>query len=181
MLIVTRMRRLALIIVLTLLFVPAAWAQSSAVGISIGSGESLKDGLDFSFGDTVYQLYYETSFGGGTSFRVQYGTFDTTAMIPTIEGELIPENSSIEFIDLIGRYEFDEVYGQSSVFGGLGLYRNETATLDDEKDWGLVLGVDGTFPVSRRFALTAEIAYHWADFEQNLSVIVVSGGVKIRF
>jgi hypothetical protein len=41
--------------------------------------------------------------------------------------------------------------------------------------------VNGTFPVTRRFALTGEIAYHWADFDQNLSILVASAGFKVRF
>jgi len=170
-------RRTILPALLAVLLPICAHAQSSAIGVTVGSGESLEDGLDFEFGDTVVQLYYETSFGGGTSFRLQYGTFDTQVRPDEAE----PLDASIEYVDLIGQYEFDEVYGQSALFAGLGLYRNDVEGLASEKDWGLVLGVNGTFPVSRRFALLGEIAYHWADFDQNLSILVVSGGVKIRF
>jgi len=175
------MKRRTLLAALLALALPiCAQAQSSAIGVSVGSGESLKDGLDFSFGDTVVQLYYETTFGAGTSFRVQYGTLDTQVDVDGDDATPLLD-SSIEFVDLIGQYEFDEVYGQSAIFGGLGFYRNEVSGLDDEKSWGAVLGVNGTFPVSRRFALTAEISYHWANFEQDLSILVVSGGAKIRF
>jgi hypothetical protein len=175
------MTRPTILAALLLVLVPVcASAQSSAIGVSVGSGESLEDGLNFEFGDTIVQLYYETTFGVGTTFRVQYGTFDTEVELQG-ETELQTFDSTVEFVNLIGQYEFDEVYGQSALFAGLGLYRNEVEGLDAEKDWGLVLGVNGTFPVTRRFALTAEIAYHWADFEQNLSVLVVSGGAKIRF
>jgi hypothetical protein len=175
------MKRLTLFAALLALMLPVcAHAQSSAIGVSVGSGESLDDGLDFSFGDTVVEIYYETTFGQGTSFRFQYGTFDTQAEVGE-DPDLELLDASVEYINLIGQYEFDEVYGQSAIFGGLGLYRNEIDGFDDEKDWGLVLGVNGTFPVSRRFALTAEIAYHWANFDQNLSILVVSGGAKLRF
>lgn len=174
------MKRLTLLAALvTLLFPVCAAAQSSAFGVTIGSGESLDDGVDFEFGDTVVQLYYETDFGGGTSFRFQYGTFDVEPD-PDDTGNTLPD-SKMQYVNLITQYEFDEIYGQSAIFGGLGLYQNEIDGLDDQKDWGVVLGVNGAFPVSRNFALTAEIAYHWADFDENLSVIIVSGGFKVRF
>jgi len=172
-------RRILYAALLALLIPVCAHAQSSAVGITVGSGESLADGLDFSFGDTVYQIYYETDFGGGTKFRVQYGTFDTQTDPVEVDDPKL--DTSIEYVNLIGQYEFDEVYGQSALFAGLGLYRSETKGFDDEKDWGLVLGVNGTFPISRRLALTGELAYHWADFDNNLSVLVASGGFKVRF
>jgi hypothetical protein len=128
----------------------------------------------------VVQLYYETSFGNGTSLRALYGTFDTQVELAG-EAEPLLVDTSIEYVNLITQYEFDEVYGRSALFGGLGFYRSELTGGGKEEDWGLVLGVNSTFPVSRRLALTAEIAYHWADFEENLSVIVFSGGAKIRF
>lgn len=175
------MKRVTLFATLLAFILPVcAHAQSSAIGVSVGSGESLDDGLDFSFGDTIVEIYYETTFGEGTAFRVQYGTFDTQAEVGD-DPDLQQLDASVEYINLIGQYEFDEVYGRSAIFGGLGLYRNEVDGFDDEKDWGLVLGVNGTFPVTRRFALTAEIAYHWANFDRNLSILVVSGGAKIRF
>lgn len=175
------MRRATLFAAFLAILLPVcAHAQSSAIGVTIGSGESLEDGLQFDLGDTVVQLYYETSFGNGTSFRALYGTFDTEVELP---GEAEPQllDSTIEYVNLIAQYEFDEVYGRSALFGGLGFYRNDISGMDEEKDWGLVLGVNSMFPVSRRLALTAEITYHWADFEENLSVIVFSGGLKVRF
>lgn len=181
MLIVTNMNRRTILATLLVLLLPVcAHAQSSAIGFSIGSGESLDDGLDFTFGDTIVQLYYESTFGDGTTFRFLYGTFDTEYALPgDAEAPLL--DASVEYVNLIGQYEFDEVYGQSALFAGLGMYRNEITGLDSEKDWGLVVGVNATFPVTRRLALTAEIAYHWANFDENLSIIVVSGGAKIRF
>lgn len=181
MLIVTRMNRTRFLVALLVLFLPiSAQAQASAIGVSVGGGESLEDRLDFSLDDTVFQIYYETSFGQGTTFRAQYGTFDTQVEIT--DADVVSKvDSTVEFVNLIGQYEFDEVYGQSAIFGGLGFYRHDIEGFDREKDWGLVVGVNGAFPVTRRFALTAEAAYHWADFEENLSVIVFSVGAKIRF
>jgi hypothetical protein len=181
LLIVTSMKRFILPAVLLAILLPVcAHAQGSAVGVTLGSGESLADGLEFSFGDTVFQAYYETTFGNDTRFRLLYGTFDTDVSVPGDEGPLLL-SSSIEYVNLIGQYDFDEVYGRSALFGGVGLYRNKIDGLDSEKDWGLVVGVNTMFPVTRQFALTAEIAYHWANFEENLSALIVSGGVKIRF
>lgn len=172
-------RRILLAALLALALPICAQAQSSAIGVNIGTGESLDDGLDFNFGDTLFEVYYETTFGVGTSFRFQYGTFDTE--FETEAETPVFLDASVEYINLIGQYEFDEVYGQSALFGGLGLYRNEIDGLEDEKDWGVVLGVNGSFPVTRSLALTAELAYHWADFDQQMSVLIASVGLKVKF
>jgi hypothetical protein len=76
-------------------------------------------------------------------------------------------------------YRFAEPFGYTGLFAGTGIYRQSSGTRQDT-DYGFVGGVNGIFPISRSVGITAEAAYHWANF-YNPKPRFGSVGVGLRF
>lgn len=165
-------RILILIALITLPII--AQAQESSVGLLLGAAENASDGVDLNLKDAVIEAFYEVPLERGTSLRLMYGNVDTEV---TTQG--ITSKGNVEYLDALISYEFDETYGSSS-FGGIGVYRQK-GDIGDESDYGYQVGVNGTFPVTRRFAFMAELAYHWANFEKSTSFLMATGGVRYKF
>jgi hypothetical protein len=150
-------------------------AQTSAVGMSFGIAEPTADGLDFNLKDSTLEIYYQVPLDVGTSLKLKYGTLESDLEIEGTKAE-----GDLQYLDLLVSYEFDETFGKSSFFGGIGMYRQEIGDLD-ESDYGFVIGVNATFPVTRRFALTSELSYHYAHFEADTGFLILTGGLEINF
>lgn len=150
-------------------------AQPSAVGMSFGIAEPTADGLDFNLEDSAIEIYYKVPLDVGTSLKLKYGTLESELEIAGTKDE-----GDLQYLDLLVAYEFDESFGKSSLFAGIGMYRQEIGDLD-ESDYGFAVGVNATFPVSRRFALTSELTYHYAHFEADTGFLILSGGLEINF
>lgn len=152
-----------------------AQAQSSSVGMSFGLAEPTADGLDFNLQDSTLEIYYKVPLDEGTSLKLKYGTLESDLDIRGTKG-----TGDFQYLDLLVAYEFDENYGKSSMFAGIGLYRQEIGQ-QAESDYGFNVGVNALFPVTRRFALTTELSYHYAHFESDTGFLILSGGFDINF
>lgn len=168
---IKRLAAIAFVLVVPVL----AQAQASSVGMSFGIAEPTADGLDFNLEDSALELYYRVPLDVGTSLKIKYGTLESELEIEGTKGE-----GDLQYLDLLVGYEFDETWGKSSVFAGIGMYRQEIDDLD-ESDYGFNAGVNATFPVTRRFALTSELSYHYANFEADTGFLILSGGLEISF
>lgn len=168
------MKRLFALAILVAL--PAvAEAQTSSLGMSFGVAEPTSDGLDFNLKDPVLEVFYRVPLDKGTSVGLKYGTLESD-----LEIEGVKDEGDLQYLDVIVSYEFDETFGRSSMFAGIGLYRQELGDLD-ESDYGFVAGVNATFPVSRRFSLLSELSYHYAHFEADTSFLILTGGFQFNF
>ena len=174
--IVTAMKRpILLTLALTILVPVFAHAQYNSVGLFVGGTQELEDGFDFSIDESALEIFWETKLERGTSLRLQYGAFDTAVVVEGVSG-----SGSLDYLDVVASYEFDEVWGRTAILGGLGVYRQDLGTVDEDA-WGLTLGVNGSFPVTRRFAALTELAYHWADFDENASYFILKAGFRVSF
>jgi hypothetical protein len=150
-------------------------AQTSSVGMNFGIAEPTADGLDFNLEDATLEIFYKVPLDRGTSLKLKYGTLESDLDVEGTKGE-----GDLQYLDLVVAYEFDETFGKSSIFGGLGMYRQEVGDLD-ESDYGFNIGVNATFPVTRRFAFTSDLSYHWANFEADTAFLILTGGFEINF
>ncbi|MGK2857266.1 MAG: hypothetical protein ACSLFQ_08670 [Thermoanaerobaculia bacterium] len=165
-----------LIVLAILVALPAvAEAQTSSLGMSFGIAEPTADGLDFNLKDPALEIFYRVPLDKGTNLTLKYGTLESD-----LEIEGVKDEGDLQYLDLIVSYEFDETFGRSSMFAGLGMYRQELGDLD-ESDYGFVAGVNATFPVSRRFSLLTELSYHYAHFEADTSFLILTGGFQFNF
>lgn len=168
-----------------------AFSQSLEFGAQIGAGEGLEDDFDFDLGQSLREVYVGTELEPGTILKLKAGQY---------EGEVFGSSGDIQYIDATVEYRFSEAFGSSSFFLGPGFYRSRPdeseVAFEGESSYGFTGGVNGIFPVSRRFALTAELAYHWAkvavtdvDEVQNdplatddqYSFVALSGGFRFAF
>lgn len=151
-------------------------AQAFSFGVLIGGGSSLEDGFEFDLGNKVIEVFGGMKLEEATTFRVKYGQVDVDAG---------PAAGEIEYFQALVDYEFDEVFGSTSIFAGPGYYSLEPQGLPDgvadESELGFAAGVAGDFPFSRRLSLIAELTYQWINFEDSFSFWGATGGLKIRF
>lgn len=174
--IVTAMKRLLLLLALVL-FPSILAAQPYQFGILIGAAEPMEDGFDLKFGEGVREVFFGARLETNTMFNVKLGQTDSPVTPSGLESL---GNHSVDYVLGQVEYQFDEVWGSSSVFAGPGLYRSESGG-EDATELGFSGGVSASFPVNRRFAFMVELAYHWVDFEQRYTFISATGGFRVAF
>ena len=87
---------------------------------------------------------------------------------------------TFRYVTISGEYRFQELYYQSGVFFGLGLYQLGDG-VDSEEGPGLTLGVSGDFPINERFSVVIELSGHYADIDAASTYAAVHAGVAYQF
>ena len=183
LLIMRRMKRAILLLAFTSMAAAPVMAQSSAFGLLIGGAQQLHSGVGFKFSNSVREAFYETTLEPDTFLRFKVGEIegpvtlrDDSAAVPsTISG-----TGKIEHADFLVDYRFSEVFGSTGLFAGPGYYR-QRLNGQEESNYGLSAGVNGAFPMTRRYALVLEATYHWINFHEKARYLTATGGVKISF
>jgi hypothetical protein len=151
------------------------FAQSSEVGILIGGAKALKTAAggksDFQHG--FEEISYGAALDTGTIFKIKLGRMDAKTVFvsktkdatgKTVQNvDVVDPKGQVEYADAVVEYRFSEPFGSTGLFAGTGLYRQSGGNRQ-ESDYGFVGGVNGLFPITRSFGITAEGAYHWAHF-----------------
>ena len=176
----------------------AAQAQNNKAGIDV----SLP--IDrFRLTSGAREVYYAVQIEPATWFRIQGGQWSTDVGVvqsglelskpghPPIEGTdtKFPVSGTIQHVDGIVDYRFSEPYGTTGLFGGLGLYRwsasnpsgNPVYDVPTETNYGYVVGVHGQFPMTKRYAVMVEGAYHWINMSSPVRYVSVMGGLRMAF
>lgn len=177
--IVNFMTKYSTLIILFLLASVPATAQTS-IGLLLGGAQSIGEGdIDTDFSNSLKEVFVATELEPGTVLRIRGGQVDSEQG-PQIGLPGVTREGTFEYVDALIEYRFYETFGSSSIFAGPGIYRQKFGAFD-ETDFGLSGGVNGLFPVTRRLALTGEISYHWANFEETQEFLTVAGGVRFTF
>ena len=146
------------------------------------------------------EVFYAVQIEPATLFKIQAGQWNTDVGIvqsgkdhktgATIgNGEThLPRSGTVQHVDGIVDYRFTEPFGTTGLFAGLGLYRwSASGTADavhdvpTETNYGYVFGVNGEFPITRRYAFMVEGAYHWVNMSSPVRYVTVMGGVRVAF
>lgn len=187
--ILAAMKRIVFLLAFSALMALPAAAQTMTFGFQLGSGSSLEGGFDIEFDDSIREIYFGASLEPESMFKVKAGEFETAEF---------GSGGTVQYIDALVEYKFSEVFGSTGIFAGPGFYRSKGDVLEDDEDtdYGFSIGVNGHFPVTRRFGLTAEAGYHWAklasDFQPNdegileadsdrFTFLTLTGGVRFNF
>jgi hypothetical protein len=165
--------------------VPAA-AQTNELGILVGGSKTMKSGAGTGpYEHGLSEIYYGVQLEPGTFLRIKVGKFDAQTAFDTgtvdAKGKKIfdvDKKGSIDHADAIVDYRFSEAWGSSGLFAGAGMYRQHGVGRE-ETNIGLQIGVNGIFPLSRRYGIVAEGAYHWIAFYRPRPRYV-TGGVGLR-
>ena len=111
----------------------------------------------------------ETQVAEAYSVAGEDGTFRRDA-----EGE-------VQHADAVIEYRFAEPYGKTAIFGGVGLYRQSGDGIASSNNFGWSAGINTDFPLSRRYGVILEAAYHWTNAEFHPRYLTVGGGLRIGF
>ena len=110
-----------------------------------------------------------------TSVGVRLGSMD-------LSGDQIGALASptFRYATVSGEYRFNDLYYESGVFLGLGVYQLGDGAESDE-GVGLTLGVTGDFPINERFSIMVELVGHYADLDAASTHATLHAGVAYHF
>lgn len=200
--IVPAMKRTLFLVALLVASAAPAFAQSNEFGILIGGSRRFVDADEFPEDDAFTESNFSLSNGSVELFwsipiepelnlRFKGGRIKSQIPIPSevpdpanpgqtllnrtdVEGEVMHLETDVE-------YEFDEPFGSSGLFAGLGFYRLSAPDQDSRTTWGVHAGVNADFPITRRYGVLLEAAYHWTRAEFEPRYMSVSGGLRVSF
>ena len=190
------MKRAALAAVVALIALPLAAqtaplsGQMSQFGILFGGSRRMSSGgdssvKDFSFSNSVKEIFIGTRLEPDTMFKIKAGEIDVPLLVADGNGGFNKVKGKVDHVDAIVDYRFSESFGSTGVFGGLGLYRSSAPNVADSTNAGLSVGINADLPLSSRFGLIVEGTYHYlhtsssADARQRF--ITATGGLRISF
>ncbi|HVR37921.1 MAG TPA: outer membrane beta-barrel protein [Thermoanaerobaculia bacterium] len=194
-LIVPYMKKLAFGIALLMFGAAPAFAQSTEFGVLFGgsrrfvegatpaTGTSLTDD-SFSFSDSTIDVYYAVETDPGTMFKIKAGRINTTVAFEEFEGDTRVRrdvDGQVQHIEGVVEYRFSEAFGSTGLFAGVGLYRSEADNRDTTTDYGFTGGLTADFPLSRRYGIIAEAAYHWTRADFRARYVTVGAGLRFSF
>lgn len=167
-----------------LLAAPAASAQqlysftvSAAAGIGGSFDADPGDGVDHG----TFQLMAGMVTEPRTLVGVRYGEIGFDSDEP-LEGLF---DADLTYLTLAGEYKFDQRYYEAGVYVGLGGYQLEGIDAGgadrDDSSFGLVIGVTGEFPITRRFGVVVEFAGHYTDLDDAQIFATGVGGLAVHF
>ena len=144
------------------------------------------------------EIFYAVQVEPATLFKIQAGQWNTDVGIVqrgvddkgNSTGDLkLPRAGTIQHVDGIVDYRFTEPFGTTGLFAGLGLYRwsasgpapDSVHDVPTATNYGYVVGVNGEFPMTRRYAFMVEGAYHWINMESPVRYVTLMGGLRLAF
>jgi hypothetical protein len=189
--IVPAMKRTSLILLLLVASALPAAAQSKEFGFIVGGsrrfvnndrqvvGEAHDDA--FALSNNVFELYAAVPVAPETSFKLNLGRMEGSVGFATDNNRRVDAEGEIQHIDALVQYEFDEPYGSTAIFGGVGFYRQTADGQDDETAMGVQAGINADFPINRRYGVVAQAAYHWIQFELRPRYVTLGAGLRVSF
>ncbi len=140
-----------------------------------------------SLSPTIGGSFSEGTDNGGVQAAFSWRTQPRTAVgirlgSIGLSGDQVGDLASptFRYVTIAGEYRFQELYYQSGVFFGLGLYQLGNG-VDSEQGPGLILGVSGDFPINERLSVIVELAGHYADIDAAGTYASVHAGVAYQF
>lgn len=176
------------------------FAQSTEFGVLVGGGRRFVDTGDaeagrghldnkFTLSNSAIDLYWSMKLEEDTRLKFKIGRLETPVAfeVPdpadddnTLRRDVMGE---VQHASAVIEYRFDETYGSTSLFGGLGFYRQsgDDDELDSESSYGFQVGVNADFPLTRRYGIITEATYHWSRGPFTPRYLTLTGGLRIAF
>jgi hypothetical protein len=198
--IVRAMRRTAFLLAFLMICLAGTAAQASEFGVLVGGSKRMIDEGDaapgavlidqgFEFENQSMELFYGFELDPGTMFKIKVGRIEG----PIAVRDVIPGDPAativrrdvqgeVQHVEGIIEYRFSEVFGGTGLFAGVGAYRHEANNNSSSTtDFGWTAGVNADFPISRRYGVIVEGAYHWTKGDFEPRYLTISGGLRIAF
>ncbi len=191
------MKRAAFLVALMAFSAIPAFAQSTEFGVIVGGSRRFvhagKDNpgdpnfieSNFSFDNTSVELFWGLKMEDDLWLKFKAGQIDSAIAFesPTNENFRVDAPGEVQHAEVVAEYRFDEPYGSTGIFGGLGLYRQSADHPDAEStnNWGFSIGANADFPVTRRYGIMIETAYHWTRAPFRPRYLTVGAGLRVSF
>jgi hypothetical protein len=186
------MKKSALFLGFLLLAAAPSFAQYQQFGVLLGGSERTYKNQDqsarhdlkgsFNLSNSVKEAWYGVDIEPDTMFKIKFGQID--GPVGPVSGSgvtpVTPVKGKYQHVDGIIDYRFSEPFGSTGLFLGVGLYRG-TAPGFSDSNFGMSGGVNGDFPISRRFGIVVEGTYHWIYLPYRPHLITATGGLRVRF
>lgn len=193
-LIVAAMKRAILLTALTLTVAVPLFAQQSEIGVLVGGSRrfvdegTAEDGrglLDdgFSFSNNAVDLYWAWEIEEDTRLKLKAGRIEGPVGFEIADGIRRDAEGEVQHASLVVDYRFDEPWGSTSLFGGLGFYRTsgDDDDVDSYSDYGFQFGVNADFPITRNYGAIVEGTYHWTRGPFEPRYVTLTGGLRFKF
>ncbi|HEX7192521.1 MAG TPA: hypothetical protein VF381_13215 [Thermoanaerobaculia bacterium] len=164
--------------------------QMSQFGILFGGSKRMNDipgsqgrsdVKDFSFGNSVKEIYIGTRLEPDTMFKIKAGEIDVPVLVGDGNGGFNKVKGKIDHVDAIIDYRFSESFGSTGFFGGVGMYRATAPGIADDTNAGLSIGANADFPLSTRYGIVLETTYHYLHLNPRQRFLTATGGLRISF
>ncbi|MEO8033799.1 MAG: hypothetical protein ABI837_05155 [Acidobacteriota bacterium] len=189
------MKKSAILLAFVLLSAAPAFAQNQQFGILLGGSKRLYSHGDdklnpnlpsdnFKFGSSVKEVYYGVILEPDTMFKIKLGQINGkvgAVEAPGVGFSGVPVEGKIEHVEGIIDYRFHEPFGSTGIFAGVGLYRADQNNGGTDTNYGFNAGVNGDFPMSRRYGVVVEGTYHWINLPYRPRLLTVTGGLRVSF
>lgn len=202
--IVPAMKRTLILLALTLSSTLPLLAQgSSEVGVIVGGSRRFVEGAEHLEGDFIesnfglannaVDLYWSMQLEPQTYFKIRGGRIQTQIATEYVDqvvgndGVTRDETFRRDFegevthIEGVVEYRFSEAFGTSGLFGGVGYYKQSPDEGDSLSGYGFVAGANLDLPISRRYGVIVEGAYHWTNTEFDSRFMTLGAGLRMRF
>lgn len=169
--------RLVVLLLAALLLLAGAGAATAqerySYTVTLGPvmGGSISEGT----GSSGLQAAFSWRTQPRTAVAIRFGSIDLGA---DQVGSLT--SPTFRYATIAGEYSFQELYYESGVFFGLGLYELGNS-VESEEGPGLTLGVSGDFPISKRLSVVIELSGHYADIDAASTYATAHAGLAYQF
>lgn len=155
----------------------------------------LRDELSLS--NSAVDLYWAMEIEEDTRLKFKVGRLQTPVAFEIANPAFNPEQpvdgvprffrrdveGEVQHASAVVEYRFDEPYGATSIFGGLGFYRQsaDDEAVESDTDYGFQFGLNADFPISRRYGAIVEATYHMARGPFSPRYLTLTGGLRMAF
>lgn len=190
-------RTLPLLVLLVVSAMPVLAQDSNEFGVIVGGSRRFVDGAphqndddfiesNFSFGNNSIELYWSMPIEEDVNLKFKGGRIESEIAIPYTPADSTVTNrrdveGEVHHLESVIEYEFDETFGSSGLFAGLGFYRLSAPGEETRSNWGITAGVNSDFPITRRYGVILEGAYHWTRSEFQPRYMTLGGGFRVSF
>lgn len=193
------MKKTAFLIAFLVISATSAAAQSTEFGVIFGGSkrvtesdtpasgtELLSEG--FTFSNSSVDLYYAFELDPNTYFKVRVGRIEGPIGFREVEVRGVQEvavrrdvEGEVQHVEGLVEYRFDEAFGSTGLYAGIGAYRHEAPGFSSATDYGFAVGVNGDFPINRRYGVIVDASYHYTKHDFSPRYLTIGAGLRIAF